>query len=89
MKKILVPLDGSALSESALSLAEELAAQLRSEIVLVTVGELAETGDHAREEAKELRQRLESAARKIKAPTRIRIVEAGDASRGILETIDE
>ena len=88
MKKILVPLDGSPLSDAALPLAEELATQLHGEIVLITVGELAETGNHAREEAGELKHRLESAARKVKVPAKIRVEESGDASTGILRAIE-
>ena len=41
-EKILVPLDGSALSEVALPYAEELAGRLGSEIILIYVSESTE-----------------------------------------------
>jgi len=45
-ERILVPLDGSELSERALPYAEELGTRLGSEIILITVGTLDETMEH-------------------------------------------
>jgi nucleotide-binding universal stress UspA family protein len=88
-KKILVPLDGSALSESVIPYAEELARKLDGEIVLVTVGEIAETSMHAAEELAQLTQALEKAARRLAVPHRVRAVPAGYAVDGILQAADE
>ena len=45
-EKILVPLDGSKLAEKALPYAEELAAKLGSEVILINVGTKAENIEH-------------------------------------------
>ena len=49
-ERVLVPLDGSGLAELALPFAEELAARLGSEVILLCVSESAEAEDYAKHE---------------------------------------
>ena len=49
-ERVLVPLDGSDLAELSLPFAEELAAKLGSEIILLCVSESAEAEDYAKHE---------------------------------------
>ena len=49
-ERVLVPLDGSDLAELALPFAEELAARLDSEVILLCVSESAEAEDYAKHE---------------------------------------
>jgi nucleotide-binding universal stress UspA family protein len=88
MTTILVPLDGSKLSEAALPVAAWLARDLRSEVVLLTVGETAETSEHATEERAELSQRLDRERPKLSGlPVRERIDTRGDPATAILDAV--
>lgn len=88
--KIVVPLDGSELAETAIPEAIEMARRGGGEIVLVRVGELPETSDHATEE----RGALEAALGRVKAgitevPVSIYVDMSGDPAHGIALAVDD
>ena len=66
-ERILVPLDGSDRAELALPFAEELAAKLGSEIILLCVGDSAEAEDYAKHEIylEQITEIAKRAARKL------------------------
>lgn len=88
--KIVVPLDGSELAERAIPEAVEMARERRAQIVLVTVGELAETSDHASEERRELEASLERVkARITDVPVSTHVDMCGDPARGIELAVED
>ncbi len=87
--RIIVPLDGSDLSESVIPYAEDLAQKLDAELILVMVGAIAETSKQFNEEMAELTEALESVGRRVSAPHRLQAVPAGDPIDGILQAADE
>ncbi len=87
--RIIVPLDGSELSEAVIPYAEELAQKMDGEIVFVMVGEIAETSKQFNEEMAELEAALDRAGRQVSAPHRLRAVPAGDPIDGILQAANE
>lgn len=89
MTKILLPLDGSFCSEAAIPVAKDLAGSLNASIVLVTVGNLPETGTMAHEEEGELNDRLRRLAARHSLGENLRVDMGGDAAQGILNIADE
>ncbi len=89
MKTILVPLDGSSLSEAAIPLARNLASALQAEIVFLIVGPLPETSTQASEEGEDLTQVLSRASRRHSVQARLRVEPFGDPVEGILRAADE
>jgi nucleotide-binding universal stress UspA family protein len=89
MRKLLVPLDGSALAEAAIPVADHLSSATGAEIVLVTVGELPETTDQAKESHAALSGVLDRAARRLERPARRRVEHANDPAAGILHAVQE
>ena len=89
MKKILLPLDGSACSAAAVPFAKELALSLGASMVLVTVGNLPETSTMAEEEIGELRGMLDRMAKQHDLTAGHRIEMGGDAAQGILRVANE
>ena len=87
--RIIVPLDGSGLAESAIPHAEDLARKLNGEIVLVMVGNIAETSKQYNEEMNELTHALEKRAERMSVPHRMRALPAGDPVDGILQAVEE
>ncbi|HEX5368315.1 MAG TPA: universal stress protein [Dehalococcoidia bacterium] len=87
--RILVPLDGSELSDAVIPYAESLAQKLGGELVLVMVGEVAETSKQFNEEMNELTQALEKRAERVSVPHRVHAVPAGDPVDGILQALNE
>ncbi|MEZ4552305.1 MAG: universal stress protein [Dehalococcoidia bacterium] len=86
--RILVPVDpDDAASERALPVAERMAAEAGGgELVLVAVGELAETSRHREAATEQIGERLSSLASRVRAvPVRTYIALAGDPARGIVE----
>ena len=66
-QRILVPLDGSDRAELALPFAEELAAKLGSEIILLCVSDSAEAEDYAKHEIylEQITEAVKRAAKKL------------------------
>jgi nucleotide-binding universal stress UspA family protein len=89
MTKILLPLDGSSCSEAAIPVAKNLAGSLGATLVLVIVGNLAETGKMAHEEEGELKDTLKRLAKEHSLGDNQRIDMGGDAAQGILSIADE
>lgn len=90
MTRILVPVDGSDLSEAALPVAEELAKGLAAEVVLLSVGPPPETTPQAEEERADLQQIVDRAASRLSGvDVRTRIDTGRDPVHGILEAVDE
>ncbi|MEZ4503522.1 MAG: universal stress protein [Dehalococcoidia bacterium] len=88
--KILVPLDGSPLAEAALPIAEELARNAQGTIVLLTVGELPETGEHRLEEEAALRRIVDGAALRLEpAPVHTLVDMGGDPVAAIVRCAQE
>jgi nucleotide-binding universal stress UspA family protein len=88
--KILVPLDGSTLALNALPVAGELARVHNGTVLLLTVGEIAETSRHAEEARAQLERMLADAAGRIQmVPAETRIELAGDAASAILSVVSD
>lgn len=87
--KVLVPINESAESEAALADAQRLVREQGGEIVLMSVGELAETSEHEAEALTALQRRLDSVAAQVPGTVRTRIELAGDPVRGILDVARE
>jgi nucleotide-binding universal stress UspA family protein len=82
--KILVPLDGSELASTALTVAEGIAKSQGGSLLLLAVGEVAETSTHAAEARDALERMLGQAAARITlVPTETRVELAGDAAAAI------
>lgn len=88
MEKILVPLDGTELSESALPLADRLATALDAELVLVSVSQLSETSAQAQATERTVGEYLERASTRVSRPARSYVEQAGEPVRGILEVVE-
>lgn len=86
--RVLVPIADDTISEYALGVAEELAAD-GGEIVLVAVGELPETSAHEADTRRMLQSRLEDVAVTVRVPVVMRVELAGDPVRGILDVARE
>jgi len=81
---ILVPLDGSELALTALTVAEGMAQQQGGSLLLLSVGEVAETSTHAAEARDAIHRMLAHAASRITlVPVTTRIELAGDAAAAI------
>lgn len=90
MTTIMVPLDGSELSEVALPVAEWLARGLGAEILLVMVGHVPETSVQAANERADLRATLERVAGRLQGSSvRRRIGISNSPSQGIIDVIAE
>ena len=88
--RVLVPIDDTRESEAALTEAVRLIAGNDGSIILVTVGELAETSEEADEARDVLGRRLEEIAERLAPlPVVTRIELAGDPVQGILDVADE
>lgn len=88
--KIVVPLDGSELAETAIPEAVAMAKAAGGQIVLVRVGELAETSDHAEEERAALESALARAKERItEVPVSTCIDMSGDPARGIVMLVED
>lgn len=92
IKRILVALDGSPAAEMALSVAQSLARQSDSELVLACVAESAEWALRAtdmveRSEWQECADYLKSQAARLDPLTRVstQVLEPGDAAPGLVE----
>ncbi|HEX5479906.1 MAG TPA: universal stress protein [Dehalococcoidia bacterium] len=85
--KILVPIDNSKGSHTALSAAKRLAKELRSaHIILLSVSEQPETPELAREEEETMQHLLRAAEAELDGvPVRHRTSKAGDPARGIAD----
>lgn len=89
MAKILVPIDGSELSEDALTTAETMATDMNAEIVLVSITEKPETPELGAEAEDAARHMLNDYAARLSVPTSIRLHQTGDPVRGILRAIED
>jgi nucleotide-binding universal stress UspA family protein len=89
MKKVLLTLDGSECSKAAIPVTKELAASLHADVVLVTVGNLPESGNMAREEKVELLGMLNRIVREFGLQADTRVDMSGDAAEGILKVADD
>jgi nucleotide-binding universal stress UspA family protein len=89
MTTILVPVDGSSLSEAALPIADRIARERGGEVVLMSVTELPETTDQAGVARRDAEKSLERPARGIGSATRLRVEQTGDPVRGILHAAAE
>jgi nucleotide-binding universal stress UspA family protein len=88
--KLLVPINDSELSHAALPVAGWLARGLRAEVVLLTVGTVAETSAQAREERAELLKTLDRATPELEGLKVREIVSTGgDPVEIILRTAGE
>ncbi len=90
-EKILVPLDGSELSEQALPLAEELAGQLGSKVVVLQVSESTESGLYHMQELyiNQIAQRVANMVRKYRADAQVEpVIIIGSAAEEIIKYID-
>jgi nucleotide-binding universal stress UspA family protein len=88
--RILVPLDGSALSERSVEVAVRLARAMEGEIVLFAVADPAETSGHADQIREDHESQFERvAARCAGVPTQQRIDTRGEAAGGILDAVRE
>jgi len=82
--KILVPLDGSELALTALTVAEGIAESQSGSLLLLSVGEVAETSRHAAEARDALQRMLTHAASRVtRVPATTRVELAGDAATAI------
>ena len=83
--KILVPLDGSVLAEAAVGEARRLVQASNGEIILLTVGELPETGAHRDAEQRALRRIVDPVAEQLSdLHVSVRTEMRGDAVEAIL-----
>ena len=90
MTTIMVPLDGSELSEAALPVAEWLARGLGAELLLVMVGHVPETSVQAANERADLEAMLERAAGRMQGlAIRRRLGISNSPSQGIIDVIAE
>lgn len=90
MTKILVPLDGSELSQEALPVADWLAQNLRAEVVLLSVGITPETPEQADETDARLQGVVSKAGDHFEGLTvRERIDKGRDPVAGIVDAAKE
>jgi nucleotide-binding universal stress UspA family protein len=89
MKTLLVPLDGSELSEAAIPVAEKISSSTGAEIVLLTVGELPETKAQARDSEQAMMAFLDRAASRFRKPVRRRIEHSKEPAAGIIHAAHE
>jgi nucleotide-binding universal stress UspA family protein len=89
IKTVLLPVDGSSCSEAAIPLAKDMASSTGARLVLMTVGNLAETATMAQEERGELLALLDRTAKEFDLTGDRRIEMGGDAAEGILTVADE
>lgn len=88
--RVLVPIDDTRESEAALTEAVRLIAGTDGSIILVTVGELAETSEQADEARDVLGRRLEEIAERLEPlPVETRVALTGDPVQGILDVAAE
>lgn len=82
---ILVPIDSTEVSTHALRPAERLALEEGASLLLVSVGELPETSEHARDARSMLQSRLdEMRARVTTVPVDTRVELGGDPSEALV-----
>jgi nucleotide-binding universal stress UspA family protein len=90
MTTIMVPIDGSNLSEAALPVAEWLARGLGADITLVMVGHVPETAVQAAGEREDLQRTLQRVSRHVKGLTvHERIGISNSPGQGIIDLIAE
>ena len=90
MKTILVPVDGSRLASAALPVAEEAAREREARVLLLTVGEVAETSTHRAVEEHDLHAIIEAATRELSGVTVVsRIEMSGAPADTILRVAEE
>ncbi len=82
--RILVPLDGSELAESAIPVAARLARSARADIVLLAVGDLPETSTDALAIRTELQERIKRARSSIPDVTVHALVEMHDDPAAVI-----
>lgn len=88
--KILVPLDGSSLAESAVTEAERMVRTCDGEIILLTVGEVAETSEHRHEEHSVLREIVDPVAERLTGVrVSVRTDMGGDPVEGIIRAAQD
>ena len=88
--KVLVPIDDTDLSHSAIPVAARMVREAGGELLLVSIGELPETSRHEAEEASALQRRLAEAASRIEGvPVHTRVELAGDPAAGVLQVAAE
>lgn len=88
--RLLVPIDEHSESEQALAVARRLASEPESEIILVTIGEVGETSEHAEDAREALQRRLDEVQERMSGfNVRTRIELAGDPVDGILAVARE
>ncbi len=90
MIKILVPVDRTAASRTALPVANWLAREMHAEIVVLSVGEHPETPKESGEEEEQLQRIVDEAAAQLHdVRVQRRVRKSGDPVRGILDAIAE
>jgi nucleotide-binding universal stress UspA family protein len=89
MAKILVPIDGSELSDAAVTQAEAMARETNAEIVLMSVTEKPETSELSEDAEDAAKRSLHDYAARLSVPSSIRVHQTGDPVRGILRAIEE
>jgi nucleotide-binding universal stress UspA family protein len=89
MTKILVPLDGSDLSEAALPVADGMATAMDAEIVLLHVTELPETTAQREEARRVALARLNELSPLLRQPNRCLVEQTGDPVEGILRAVED
>lgn len=86
MTKILVPIDGSPFAAAALPVAERLARQMRAEVVLLTVGHVAETQAQEHAEESRMKSLTEEQRERLRGlVVHERIDSRGDPAQGIVD----
>ncbi|HEX5368018.1 MAG TPA: universal stress protein [Dehalococcoidia bacterium] len=89
IKRLLVPLDGSARSDAALPITAALARELEAEVVLVHVTEAPETRALESDAKKASQDLFERAGKQLPGAVRMRVEELGDPVKGILHAVAE
>lgn len=88
--KVLVPLDGSEMAEAAVAEARRLVESHDGQIILLTVGEVAETSEHRHEEHGALRRIVDPVAKRLSdLHVTVRTDMGGDAVNAIVRAAAE
>lgn len=87
---ILVAIDDTRESEAALPLARRLGPPDGAGLVLVSIGELPETSEHAADERDALGRRLRDLRERYALPAaRLRVELAGDPAQGLVQVAED
>lgn len=89
IKRLLVPLDGSARAEAALPITARLASELEAEVVVVYVSEVPETKEMEKDAREAAQAMFERAGKKLPGAVRLRVETLGDPVKGILHAVSE